>query len=115
MSTLKLTLDEIEDAEIALLRVHGENKVERGVVPVNKFRALPPLRNDPFQVVAERVRPLRHLLKDALYHAFLRFFAYLVGLNSGSGNKTPDVPQQTCACAVALALLVDDNKQTRLE
>lgn len=73
-----LTLHEVEDTEIALLCVHRENKVERGVVPVDELRALPPLRNDPFQVVTERIRPLRHLLKDALYHAFLRFFAHLV-------------------------------------
>lgn len=47
-------------------------------MPVDKLRALPPFGNDPFQVVAERVRPLGYLLKDTLYHAFLRFFTDLV-------------------------------------
>lgn len=71
------TLYEVEDAEIALLRVYGEDEVERSVVSINELRALSPFGNDAFQVVAERVRPLRHLLEDAVYHAFLRFFADL--------------------------------------
>lgn len=76
----KHTLNEVEDAEVALLRIYGKHEVERRVVPVDELRAFPPLGNDPFQVVAERVWPLCHLLKDALYHAFLGFFADLVCL-----------------------------------
>lgn len=78
-----LTLHEVQDAKIALLRVDGKYKVERGIVPVDKLGALSPLGYDPLQVVAERVRPLRHLLKDALYHAFLSFFANLGWGQSG--------------------------------
>ena len=85
---LTLTLDEVEDAEVALLCVYGENKVERGVMPVDELRPLPPLRNDPFQVVAERVRPLRHLLEYALYHAFLRFFAHLARQSASVEKET---------------------------
>lgn len=39
------TLDEVEDAEVALLLVHGEDEVERGVVPVDELHAFPPLRD----------------------------------------------------------------------
>lgn len=41
----KQTLDEVEDAEVALLLVHGEDEVERGVVPVDELHALAPLRD----------------------------------------------------------------------
>ena len=39
------TLDEVEDSEVALLLVHRKDEVERGVVPVDKFHAFPPLRD----------------------------------------------------------------------
>ena len=83
--TLNLTLDEIKNAKIALLRVDGKYKVERSIVPVDELRAFSPLGDDAFQVVAERVWPLRHLLEDALYHAFLSFFANLDWGPSGLG------------------------------
>lgn len=72
-----LTLHKVEDPKVALLRINGEDEVQRGVMPINQLRALPPLGYDAFQVVAKRVRPLRNLLKDAVYHTFLGFFAHL--------------------------------------
>ena len=38
-------MDKVEDAEIALLLVHREDEVERGVVPVDELHAFPPLRD----------------------------------------------------------------------
>lgn len=72
-----ITLHKVEDPKVAFLRVDGEDEVQRGVMPINQLRALPPLGDDSFQVVAEGVRALRDLLEDAVYHAFLGFFADL--------------------------------------
>lgn len=74
-----LTLHKVQDAEIALLGIYGENEVQRRIVTVYEFCALSPLRNDALQVIAKRVGSLRHLLKYTLYHALLRFFAHLDG------------------------------------
>lgn len=79
-----LTLNEIQDAEIALLRVHSENEIQCGIMSIDQLCTLPPLRNDAFQVVAERIRPLCHLLEDAVDDAFLGFFSHLFGRNQES-------------------------------
>lgn len=72
-----ITLHKVEDPKVAFLCVNGEHEVQRGVVPINQLRALPPLRDDPFQVIAKRVWALSDLLKYAIYHAFLSFLADL--------------------------------------
>mmetsp|Transcript_6494 Transcript_6494/g.17654 ORF Transcript_6494/g.17654 Transcript_6494/m.17654 type:complete len:204 (-) Transcript_6494:107-718(-) len=58
-------LDEIEDAEVGLLRVDGEDEEERGVVAVDELDVVAPFRDGALEVVAEVVGPLRHLREDA--------------------------------------------------
>lgn len=76
-SMWSLTLHKVEDPKVALLCVYGEDEVQRGIMPINQLRALPPLGDYSLQVVAKGVRALRDLLKNAVYHAFLGFFADL--------------------------------------
>lgn len=78
-------MHKVEDPKVALLGIDGEDEVQRGVMPINQLRALPPLGDDPFQIVAKRVRALRDLLKDAVYYAFLGLFADLRVFVSVSG------------------------------
>mmetsp|Transcript_25124 Transcript_25124/g.78850 ORF Transcript_25124/g.78850 Transcript_25124/m.78850 type:complete len:282 (-) Transcript_25124:168-1013(-) len=68
-------LDEVEDAEVALLLVHGEDEVERRVVPVDELHVVAPLGDAALEVVAEAVRPLPHLLEDAPDHILLLLHA----------------------------------------
>lgn len=86
-SMINLTLYKVKDPKVAFLCIDGEHEVQRGVMPINQLCALSPLGDDSFQVVAEGVRALRDLLKDAVYHAFLGFLPNLWVLGSVASSK----------------------------
>ena len=75
VQTLDKDLNEIENAQIAFLCIHGKDKKECRVVSVNELDALAPLWDDPLEVIAKGVRSLTDLLKDAPHHELLLRFA----------------------------------------
>jgi len=69
-------LNQIEDAQIGFLCVHGKNKIQGSVMSIYQFDIFSPLRNGALQIIAKRIGPGCHLRKHATYHALLELFRF---------------------------------------
>lgn len=76
VQSLDEDLDQIQYPQVGLLRVDGEDKVQRRVVAVDQLDVLTPFRNDPLEVVAKRIGPRGDLGEDPPNNALLLLFRF---------------------------------------